>query len=189
MAYFGSACGLALVHFLAWSTVAMAEGCTQPSAPIATDRPDVTNSSIVVPVGSLQNENGINVSRRDGGDVFDGTNSRWRLGIAPCLEVLIDLPNYVGTFRGVGNRGIRQCGAGRQMANQPNSRANWTFSMTMSTASRPVPMRSQVRASSLICNSRGRVELGGGWGISGMETSFFMPANPVGLNSPTNRPS
>ena len=58
----------AVVAALAWHTAptAAAEGCTQPSTPIATDRPDVTNSSIVVPVGSLQNENGINASRRDG---------------------------------------------------------------------------------------------------------------------------
>jgi hypothetical protein len=77
-----------------------ANECTQPSNPIETDRPDTTNSSIVVPVGSLQNENGINISRRDGADIFDGTNSRWRLGVAPCLEVLIDLPNYVGTLHG-----------------------------------------------------------------------------------------
>src|SRR5258707_3105508 len=83
-----------------------AEGSTQTSTPIATDRPDVTNSSVVVPVGSLQNENGANVSRRAGADIFDGTNSRWRLGIAPCFEVLIDLPNYVGTFRGVGASGF-----------------------------------------------------------------------------------
>jgi hypothetical protein len=92
-----------IVAILAWHIpAAVAEGCTQTSAPIATDRPDTTNSSVVVPVGSLQNENGINVSRRAGADIFDGTNSRWRLGIAPCFEVLIDLPNYVGTFRGAG---------------------------------------------------------------------------------------
>ena len=92
---------------LAWhvAPAGAAEGCTQTSAPIATDRPDVTNSSVVVPVGSLQNENGANISRRAGADIFDGTNSRWRLGIAPCFEVLIDLPNYVGTFRGAGASG------------------------------------------------------------------------------------
>src|SRR5215831_4353523 len=83
-----------------------AEGCTQTSAPIATDRPDTTNSSVVVAAGSLQNENGVNVSRRNGADIFDGTNSRWRLGIAPCFEVLVDLPNYVGTFRGAGASGF-----------------------------------------------------------------------------------
>jgi hypothetical protein len=45
---------------------AAADGCPKASDEIATDRPDVTNSSIVVPVGSLQSENGINVSARDG---------------------------------------------------------------------------------------------------------------------------
>ena len=103
MRYPGSLWLPGVVAALAWHLdAAAAEGCTQPSAPIATDRPDVTNSSVVVPVGSLQNENGINVSRRAGADIFDGTNSRWRLGIAPCFEVLIDLPTYVGTFRGAG---------------------------------------------------------------------------------------
>src|SRR5215472_13272699 len=65
---------------------AVAAECTQPNTPIETDRPDVTNSSIVVPAGSLQNENGIDTSRDHGANILNGTNSRWRLGIAPCLE-------------------------------------------------------------------------------------------------------
>jgi hypothetical protein len=66
----------------------------------------VTNSSIVVPVGSLQSENGVDTSREHGADILNGTNSRWRLGIAPCLEVLVDLPTYVATFRGAGPSGF-----------------------------------------------------------------------------------
>jgi len=79
----------AVAAILAWqsNSASAAEGCTQTSEPIETDRPDTTNSSVVVAAGSLQNENGANVSRRNGADVFDGTNSRWRLGIAPCFEV------------------------------------------------------------------------------------------------------
>src|SRR5437879_12015351 len=97
--------------FAEWSTVsaspaAAGERCTRSDNPIETDRPDITNSSIVVPVGSLQNENGTNVSRRDGADIFDGTNTRWRLGIAPCFEVLVDLPSYVGIVRGNGASGF-----------------------------------------------------------------------------------
>src|ERR1700719_2110739 len=95
-----------LAASLAGIGVAAATECTQPDSPIETDRPDTTNSSVVVPVGSLQNENGINVSRHDGADIYDGTNSRWRLGLAPCFEVLIDLPNYVGKFRGDGASGF-----------------------------------------------------------------------------------
>jgi hypothetical protein len=45
---------------------ARAEGCPTPADEIATDRPDVTNSSLGVPVGSFQSENGINLSARDG---------------------------------------------------------------------------------------------------------------------------
>ena len=54
---------------------AQAEGCPTAKDEIATDRPDVTNSSLVVPVGSLQSENGVNVSARDGGRTIDGTNT------------------------------------------------------------------------------------------------------------------
>ena len=62
--------------------------------------------SVVVPVGSLQNENGIDTSRDHGANIFNGTNSRWRLGFAPCLEVLVDLPTYVTPLRGAGPSGF-----------------------------------------------------------------------------------
>src|SRR6478609_10140242 len=89
------------------STEARSEGCPTAKDEIATDRPDVTNSSLVVPTGSLQNENGVNFSMRDdGGRIIDGTNSRWRLGIAPCLEVLVDLPTSVARLQGPANSGF-----------------------------------------------------------------------------------
>lgn len=68
--------------------------CPTDTDEIATDRPDVTNSSFVVPYGSLQAENGVNRSVSHGSNVLDGTNTRFRLGIAHCSEFLIDLPNY-----------------------------------------------------------------------------------------------
>jgi hypothetical protein len=60
-----------------------ADACPTAKDEIATDRPDVTNSSPVVPVGSLQSENGVNFSARDGGRTINGTNTRWRLGERP----------------------------------------------------------------------------------------------------------
>src|SRR5438128_1718978 len=63
--------------FILGATCARAGTCPTAKDEIATDRPDVTNSSIVVPVGSLQNENGANFSMRDEGRIIDGTNSRW----------------------------------------------------------------------------------------------------------------
>src|SRR5580704_7257915 len=77
---------------------AAADSCPQPGSEIATDRPDVTNSSLVVPRGSFQQENGVNIAGRDGGQVIDGTNTRLRLGIAECLEVLVDVPTYFGAL-------------------------------------------------------------------------------------------
>jgi hypothetical protein len=74
--------------------LARAAECPLPSSEIETDRPDVTNSGIVVPAGSFQSENGINVSQHEGATIFDGTSSRVRFGVAPCFEFLIDLPNY-----------------------------------------------------------------------------------------------
>jgi hypothetical protein len=88
-------------------TDARAESFPEPIDAIATDRPDVTNSSLVVPVGSFQSENGVNLIARDGGRTADGTNSRWRLGIAPCLEGLVDLPTYFANVKVPGSSASR----------------------------------------------------------------------------------
>jgi hypothetical protein len=67
---------------------------------MATDRPDVTNSSQVVQRSSVQIENGLNWTSGQQGTVIDGSNTRVRVGIAACTEVLIDLPNYVHPVHG-----------------------------------------------------------------------------------------
>ena len=97
---------LLLASSILGTVEAQAEGCPTAKDDIATDRPDVTNSSLVVPTGSLQNENGVNFSMREDGRTFDGTNSRWRLGVAPCLELLVDLPTYFANVQGPGNSGF-----------------------------------------------------------------------------------
>ncbi|HWX90052.1 MAG TPA: transporter, partial [Rhizomicrobium sp.] len=103
----GSARMLAIVLMVGLgSRAAWADGCPIPTSDIDTDRPDTTNSSAVVPVGSLQFENGINVADWPGGARLDGTNSRVRLGIADCAEVLIDLPNYSFSPRSADIRGF-----------------------------------------------------------------------------------
>ncbi len=93
-------------HVILSTTGARADSCPVAKDEIATDRPDVTNSSIVVPVGSFQSENGVNVSASGGGRTIDGTNTRWRLGVAPCLELLVDLPSYVANVHAPGNSGF-----------------------------------------------------------------------------------
>jgi hypothetical protein len=88
--------------FVVGATETRADSCPSQQDEIATDRPDVANSSLVVPVGSFQSENGVNLSARDGGRSLDGTNTRWRVGVAPCLEVLVDLPGYLSNLRSPG---------------------------------------------------------------------------------------
>jgi hypothetical protein len=64
------------------------------SVPIVTDRPTVTNSSTVVPIGSLQAENGFLDTDRQGQDIADGPETLVRFGIAKKTELRLYVPNY-----------------------------------------------------------------------------------------------
>ena len=86
VARFGSKICLLAALALLGAVEARADACPTAKDEIATDRPDVTNSSLVVPTGSFQSENGINLSGPGGGQTIDGTNTRWRLGVTPCLD-------------------------------------------------------------------------------------------------------
>jgi len=161
----------------AFESTAVARECPDPSTPIETDRPDVTNSSIVVPVGSLQNENGIDLQRKDAAQALSGTNSRWRLGIAPCLEVLVDLPNYFTTLRG-GVSGFSDVApAVKWQLNLPQSR----FDLSI-TAGAALPTGASAVSGPGVqpyLQIPWSLDLGGGWALTGMETNFFTPASPI----------
>jgi hypothetical protein len=77
-----------------------ADGYPDSASEIFTDRPDTTNSSRVVPYGSLQAENGVDWTVRQRSAVISGTETRLRLGVAQCTEVLADVPNYFYSFNG-----------------------------------------------------------------------------------------
>jgi len=64
------------------------------AGPIATDRPAVTNSSVVVPAGSLQVENGFLETRSQGQSIVDGPESLVRFGIAKRTELRLTVPDY-----------------------------------------------------------------------------------------------
>ena len=64
---------------------------------IATDRPQVTNSSIVVPCGSLQFENGFLAATPNGGQRgFDFPETSVRFGIPGKTELRHDCPDGIG---------------------------------------------------------------------------------------------
>jgi hypothetical protein len=103
-----SACVLSLLGVSAARAEmpAEADACGNVEPDIATDRPDVTNSSQVVPRASVQVENGINSTDRQGVTVIDGSNTRVRFGVAQCSEVLFDLPDYLHSLHGAALTGF-----------------------------------------------------------------------------------
>jgi Putative MetA-pathway of phenol degradation len=97
--------GIASILFAAVLTIGgsgafAADSCPTSVSEISTDRPDVTNSSKVVPYGSMQAENGIDWTVRQGSNVVSGTTTRLRLGVAQCTEVLADVPTYFYSLNG-----------------------------------------------------------------------------------------
>jgi hypothetical protein len=69
----------------------------QPSSapsPISTDRPAITNSSVVVPSGSAQIENGFQVTTDAGQRNFDGPESLVVYGLTDSTELRFTVPDY-----------------------------------------------------------------------------------------------
>lgn len=168
---------------LAWEPLpAIADQCPQKESPIATDRPDVTNSSLVLPQGSFQSENGINFSKPDGSTEFDGTNSRLRFGILPCFEILLDVPTYFAPLDDRLSSGFTDL----------TPAVKWQIS--------PIPGKVDLSATigaGLPTGTKAIAgpgvqpyvqfpwswDLGGGWGISGMFTNFMLPADLANKDS------
>jgi hypothetical protein len=95
-----------LVIPLANAYMARADNCPTSADEIATDRPDVTNSSLVVPLHSVQAENGVDWTVRHVSNSLDASNTRLRAGLAHCTEFLIDLPSYFGSLNGSQSSGF-----------------------------------------------------------------------------------
>lgn len=168
-------CFLSALTILA-AAEARADSCPTAKDEIATDRPDITNSSIVVPVGSFQSENGVDFRGQNGGQTIDGTNTRWRLGIAPCLELLVDLPTYFSAVRGPGGSGFTDVAPA----------IKWQVS--------PIPGKIDLSLVAGVALPTGAINIAGpgaqpylqlpwswelddGWGLSGMLTEFLRPSD------------
>ena len=157
---------------------ARADGCPTAKDEIVSDRPDVTNSSLVVPVGSLQSENGVNFSTRDGGQIIDGTNTRWRLGIASCLELLVDLPTYSTTTRGSGSSGFSDVSPAIKWQVSPipgKVNSSVVFGVGLPTGT----VNIAGRGAQPYLQMPWSWELNEGWSVSGMLTEFLRPSDLV----------
>jgi hypothetical protein len=79
---------------------------TDAPAPIATDRPAVTDSSVVVPSGSLQAENGFLETKSQGQSIADGPETLLRFGVATRTELRFSVPDYYGYLNASGGHGL-----------------------------------------------------------------------------------
>ena len=170
--------GVVTLSVLLSATAAQAGECPSPNSEIATDRPDVTNSSLVVPVGSLQGENGINSTGRAADKTFDGSNSRLRLGVAPCFEILIDLPNYIRGFQGATDSGFSNVAPAvkYQFSSLPEA---WNLSVAAGVGLPTGITKITGPGVQPYLQFPWSHELGGGWATNGMLTTFFFPSDPV----------
>ena len=64
------------------------------TSPIATDRPAVTDSSVAVPSGSVQAENGVQIATASGQRTFDGPESLVAFGLTDATELRFTVPDY-----------------------------------------------------------------------------------------------
>jgi hypothetical protein len=89
-------CALCLSVMVGTLTLqAKAQTCgANAQSPIATDRPQITSSSIVVPCGSLQFENGFQETSNGGQPIFDFPETSVRFGIAGKTELRLAVPDY-----------------------------------------------------------------------------------------------
>lgn len=92
----------ALVFLLTMGTLALQaqpQKCgSNAQSTIATDRPQVTSSSIVVPCGSLQFENGFAATANGGQHTYDLPETSIRFGTAGRTELRFATPNYFNNF-------------------------------------------------------------------------------------------
>ena len=86
-----------LLALLAAGFVSGQTPASPPAAsPISTDRPAVTDSSVVVPAGTIQVENGFTDTVSDGQRTLDGPETWVRVGVASKTELRLIAPDYFG---------------------------------------------------------------------------------------------
>jgi hypothetical protein len=96
-----------LIAILAGTVLLRGQSQPDSDVPIATDRPAIAASSIVVPKDTLQAENGFLVTNNLGQPSFDGPETSVRFGVAGHTELRFSAPDYYhGSGSGSGDIAI-----------------------------------------------------------------------------------
>jgi len=85
---------LAFSVFVLLGTAGLRGQTVAAEASISTDRPSVTNSSVVVSKGNFQVENGLLITNTQGQYIFDFPETALRFGLFDKTEFRLSAPNY-----------------------------------------------------------------------------------------------
>jgi hypothetical protein len=78
-----------------WLPVLCIAACfAQANQEIVTDRPDITEASTVIPVGSVQSENGVTWTKDRGVSTWDLPETLFRIGLTSRTELRLTPPGY-----------------------------------------------------------------------------------------------
>ena len=92
------------------SKTAKAQHCgSSAQSSIGTDRPQVTNSSVVIPCGTVQFENGFQETSTGAQRSFDFSETSIRFGIGSRTELRLSIPNYFNSYL-IGTRSVNGFG-------------------------------------------------------------------------------
>jgi len=121
------ALALALFLFLGGNNLLGQAADSDPT--ISTDRPSVANSSVVVPKGYLQVENGLLITRTQGPYVLDLPETNLRFGLLDKTELRFSVPDYFHTLSGnpsISGFGDSAIGVKQQLGPLPE---NWNLAL------------------------------------------------------------
>jgi hypothetical protein len=108
------------------------------ASPINTDRPAVTDSSVVVPPGSLQVENGFADTAGQGQQTFDGPETLLRYGVASKTELRLTAPDYFGQPGMASGFGDLAVGVKQQLGPAGGFDVSLVLSLSMPTGARGI---------------------------------------------------
>ena len=139
---------------------------------IVTDRPDITESALVVPVASLQLENGLTWSSAHGARTIDLSETLVRLGILQKTEVRLGVPNFSSALSGKPESGFGDLSLGlkQQLGPLPGGVDLAVIAAVSIPSGRRAISSGGFDPFIKLPWSR---ELAGGWSVGGMQSLFW----------------
>ena len=168
--------GFTLVAFLSCLFVFSdsAEGQSGGVAELVTDRPDFTESGIVVPIGSFQFEGGLTWEGSAGSvKTFSGPELLLRWGLTSHMELRVGIPDYVGVWNGLTESGLADPSIGTKIQLGPIAEG-WDLAtvVTVSMPTGETGFSSEGWDPSVILTTGGGI--GGSWSLGSQVSGEFV---------------